>query len=198
MSLLKFYETIPGFLTWSTILLMFVFSWLAPAATAIFIILFDIYWLFKTIYLSFHLRATFKKMRENLKIDWLEKLKQNAATADDWQKIYHLVVFPMYKEPCEVVRESFESLVKSNYPKDKFIAVLAIEERGGKADRETAEKIEKEFGDKFLSFWLPLIRQIFPASFPAKGPTKPGRKKEKKKLIIHPLFLHKKIFFFCF
>ena len=189
MNLLKFYETIPGFLTWSTILLMFVFSWLAPAATAIFIILFDIYWLFKTIYLSFHLRATFKKMRENLKIDWLEKLKQNAATADDWQKIYHLVIFPMYKEPCEVVRESFESLVKSNYPKDKFIAVLAIEERGGKADRETAEKIEKEFGDKFFKFLVAAHPANLSGELPGKGSNETWAAKEAKKLIIDPLSL---------
>ncbi len=189
MNLLKFYETIPGFLTWSTILLMFVFSWLAPAATAIFIILFDIYWLFKTIYLSFHLRATFKKMRENLKIDWLEKLKQNTAANGDWQKIYHLVIFPMYKEPHEVVRESFESLVKSNYPKDRFIAVLAIEERGDKADRETAEKIEKEFGGKFFKFLVAAHPANLSGELPGKGSNETWAAKEAKKLIIDPLSL---------
>ena len=62
MSNLRFFEVIPGLLAWLTIILMFLLSWLTPTAVAIFIILFDIYWLFKTVYLSFHLRATFTKI----------------------------------------------------------------------------------------------------------------------------------------
>ena len=41
-------------------------SWLIPAFVAVFIILFDVYWLLKTVFLSFHLRGTFRKMRLNL------------------------------------------------------------------------------------------------------------------------------------
>ena len=37
----------------------------------------------------------------------------------------------MYNEPYEVVRDSFESLIKINYPKEKMIVVLATEERAG-------------------------------------------------------------------
>ena len=142
----RFFEIIPGGLAWITIILIFLLSWLTPAAVAIFIILFDIYWLFKTIYLSFHLRATFKKMRENLKIDWLlelanlHKYPTNNTNKDireisdqirDYSRIYHLVILPMYKEPYEVVRESFAALASANYPKEKIIAVLATEERAG-------------------------------------------------------------------
>ena len=81
----RFYEMIPGLLAWITIILMFVLSWLTPTAVAIFIILFDIYWLFKTLYLSFHLRATFSKMRENLKINWLKRLKTRFWKRKDYQ-----------------------------------------------------------------------------------------------------------------
>ena len=115
----RIFEMLPGVLAWSTILLMFLLSWLVPVWVAIFIILFDIYWLLKTVYLSFYLRATFKKMRENLKIDWLEKLK--SMVNSQWSSVYHLIILPMYKEPYEVVKETFESLSKANYPKDKFI-----------------------------------------------------------------------------
>ena len=46
----RFYEMIPALLSWGTIIAVVLASWRAPVAAAIFIILFDIYWLFKTIY----------------------------------------------------------------------------------------------------------------------------------------------------
>ena len=186
--LYRFFEIIPGSLAWITIILIFLFSWLAPAATAIFIILFDIYWLLKTIYLSFHLRATFSKMRESLKINWLEKIKQLPIT--NYQlpdNIYHLVILPMYKEPCEVIRESFESLTKTNYPKDKFIVILATEEKGGEPDQETARKIQQEFGGKFFKFLITTHPANIPGELPGKGSNQTWAAKEIKRLIIDPL-----------
>ncbi len=157
----RFFEMIPGLLAWITIILMFVLSWLAPVFVAIFIILFDIYWLFKTLYLSFHLRATFSKTRENLKVNWLGKLEtmtydndhnnisenksQKSMVNGQWSEIYHLIILPMYKEQYEVVRESFQALSKINYPKDKLIVVLSAEERAEKPAQEILKKKEKKF-----------------------------------------------------
>src|SRR3989344_5265878 len=157
----RFYETIPGMLAWGTIVLLFIFSWIFPEAMAIFIILFDIYWHLKTIFLSMHLRATFSEMRKNLKIDWLGELANLHETGhesheseksiseindqiSDYSRIYHLVILPMYNEPYEVIRESMQSLANAAYPKDKFIVVLAAEERAYADTKESIAKIEKE------------------------------------------------------
>ena len=43
----RFLEILPGSLAWLTIFLMFFLSWLIPAFVAVFIILFDVYWLLK-------------------------------------------------------------------------------------------------------------------------------------------------------
>ena len=181
----RFFEMIPGLLAWSTIVLMFFVSWLLPVWAAIFIIFFDIYWLLKTVYLSFHLRATFKKMRENLKINWLEKLK--SMVSGQWPSVYHLVILPMYKEPYEVVKESFESLIKINYPKDKFIVVLATEERAGEIAQQTSKKIEQEFDDKFFKFLITAHPANLPGEIPGKGSNQTWAAKEVKKLIIDSL-----------
>ncbi|OGZ34467.1 MAG: hypothetical protein A2174_00475 [Candidatus Portnoybacteria bacterium RBG_13_41_18] len=71
----RFLEMVPGILSWGTLLFVTIMSWLAPVFIAFFIIAFDIYWLLKTVFLSFHLRATYKKMRRYAKINWLEELK---------------------------------------------------------------------------------------------------------------------------
>lgn len=150
----RFFEFLPGALAWGTFALMLVLSRYAPAGVAVFIILFDIYWLLKTVYLSLHLRSTFGLMRENLRTNWRERLEGGAAkqevmdesfsdirhgtdvmpsrpTAAAWQSIRHVVLLPMVKEPYEVVRESFVALSRVNYPKDKLIVVLATEARAG-------------------------------------------------------------------
>ena len=135
MSLHRFFELVPASLAWSTLVIVVLASRYVPTAAAIFIILFDGYWLLKTIYLSLHLRYSFMQMRRYLKIDWLRRLEELSG-AGDWRNIYHLVIFPMYKEPYEVVKGSFDSLRRMNYPKDKFIVVLSAEERGGEEAKE--------------------------------------------------------------
>jgi len=194
MNIYRFFETIPGLLAWTTIILMFILSWLAPTAVAIFIILFDIYWLFKTVYLSFHLRATFYKMRRNLNINWLNKLQ---FPGFKFQEIYHLVILPMYKEPYEIIRESFQALSKINYPKDKLIVVLSAEERarlhsgfGGQAGDDPMEilkKIKKEFSGIFFRFLTTTHPSNLPNEIPGKGSNQTWAAKEAKRLIIDPL-----------
>jgi cellulose synthase/poly-beta-1,6-N-acetylglucosamine synthase-like glycosyltransferase len=174
---------IPGTLSWITIILMVLLSWLTPAFVAIFIILFDLYWLFKTLYLSFHLKTAFSKMQKNLKTDWLEKLQVSSIK---YQEIYHLVILPMYEESYEVVRESFKTLVNSNYPKEKFIVVLAVEERAGETARLTAEKIKQEFADKFFKFLVAVHPADIPGELAGKGSNETWAAKETKKFIIDP------------
>ena len=120
-------EVLPGTLSWATIALMVLLSWLTPAYVAVFIILFDIYWLLKTVFFSLHLRAAFRKMRENLRVNWLKKLEEGRFRFED---VRHLVILPMVDEPYALVRESFETLARSEYPKEKFFVVLATEDGG--------------------------------------------------------------------
>lgn len=59
----RFWEIIPGALAWITLLGFFFLSWRLPAAVVFIIILYDLYWLLKVIYLFSHLRPAFVKMR---------------------------------------------------------------------------------------------------------------------------------------
>lgn len=145
----RFWEILPGASAWGTLLLLIMLSWRMPVVVVVFILLYDLYWLLKLVYLFFHLRFSFAKMRTNMKMNWLEKL--SSEQQGKWEDIHHLVIFPMYHEPHNLVRESFLSLVNSNYPKEKLFVLLAIEERGGMGDAEVAEKIKEEFGSFFKS-----------------------------------------------
>ena len=174
----RLFEILPGLLTWLTLILVGLFSWLAPATIAVFIIVFDTYWLFKTVYLALHLRSSYAKMMVNLKTDWNVRL---AGTS--WKNIYHLVILPMYNEPYEVVRDTFESLANNNYPKDRLIVVLAAEERAPAETSGTIKRIQEEYGQKFFKFLTTLHPKDLPGEIAGKGSNSAWAAKEARKLI---------------
>ena len=187
----RIFEILPGVLTWGALILAIVFSWLRPIWVAIFIICFSIFWLLRTLYFSFHLWIGYRKMKENEKVDWIEKLEKLPITnyqlpIRSWRDVYHLIVVPNYKEPLEILRDSFRSLEKSDYPKDRMIVVLACEERIRRTREFVAQEIKKEFGDKFFKFlitWHPVL----PNEIAGKGANETWGAKEAKKKIIDPL-----------
>jgi cellulose synthase/poly-beta-1,6-N-acetylglucosamine synthase-like glycosyltransferase len=181
----RFFEILPGALSWLTLILIVVLSWGVPAAVSIFIILFDIYWLLKTVYMSFHLRSTYVAMRKNLTVKWLDKLKE----VKDWESVHHLVIFPFFNEPYEIVRESFQSLVQSNYPAEKMLVVLATEAKAGEASQELARRIQEEFGGKFHKFLITTHPSGLPGEIPGKGANEAWAAREAERLLLEPLGL---------
>lgn len=189
--LYRFFEMLPGLLSFGSLGAIVLCSWLFPRLVAFFVFGFIIYWLLRTVYFSFHLRSGYKKMREHEKIDWMGKLMGIAG----WQDIYHLAVVVTYKEPYEIVRECLLSIQRSDYPKDKVIVVLACEERAGAGAKETASLLEKEFKDSFFRFlvtWHPV--QIpngnsNPGEIAGKGSNEAWATKEAKEKLIDPLVI---------
>ncbi len=189
----RFFEILPGLLAWLTLVFVVYISFEMPVFAAIFIIAFDVYWLIKTIYLSLLMRSAFNKMRVNLKTNWLDKLQKLPPTdyrllsVNSWQDIYHLIILPMATEPVGVVRQDFESLVKANYPLDKFIVVLATEERMGESAKRTAEQIRSEFGNKFYKFLITIHPDNLSSEMRGKGSNEAWAAKEAKKDIVDAL-----------
>lgn len=187
--LYRFFEILPGLLSWGTLVGVVFLSWASPVFIAFFIIAFDIYWLLKTVFLTMHLRSSFAIMRQVSGHDWLAELKKGKKERWDldWQEIYHLVILPMYKESYEVVAASFASLAAANYPKDKMIVALAVEERAGAGARAVAEKINARYGRKFFRFLITVHPADLVGELAGKGSNETWAAKQAKKEIIDPL-----------
>lgn len=172
--LYRILEILPGFLTWSTLILIVVLSYWAPVFTSLFIIIFDIYWFIKTIYLSLHLKVAYAKLKENMEIDWFEKL-ENLYPEDytlkikSWSDIQHFIFLPVYKEDFLVIASTLESLIKSNYPKTKMSIVLCWEERAGETTRETIRQVEEQYKNQFAHFLSVMHPQDLKGEIPGKG-----------------------------
>jgi cellulose synthase/poly-beta-1,6-N-acetylglucosamine synthase-like glycosyltransferase len=190
--LLRFFEIFQGGLSWLTLGLAFVLSGFAPTHIFYFLIVFVIFWFFQSLYYAFHLHSGFKKMRKYEKVDWLEKIKQfpiekSVLEIKSWRDIYHLIIFPNYNEPYEVIKESLEALVDSDYPKDRMIVVVAFEQRGGEERKVIAQKIKQEFGDKFFKFLNTFHPDGIVGEIKGKGANDAWACKKAKELIIDPL-----------
>ncbi|MDD2697074.1 MAG: hypothetical protein PHE52_02880, partial [Candidatus Pacebacteria bacterium] len=172
----RIFEFIPALVSWGTLFLAVIFSWLAPVWVAVFIIVFDIFWLLRIFYLSFHQSASYRLMKENLKIDWLERVKK----LENWEKIHHLIILPMYKEGIEIVGSSIQSMLDANYPKEKMIIILATEARAGNEAQEVARLAKEEFGNKFFQFLVTAHPNDIPGEIAGKGSNVAWAAKEAK------------------
>lgn len=176
-------EIMPGFLAWLTLIFIVALSFLAPVFVAVFIIIFDVYWLIKTVYLSFHLRVSYNRLKENLKVNWLEKLE----TRKPWTNIYHLIFLPLYKEDFALVSATLEGLLRSNYPKEKMIVVLCWESRGGEATEIVVQEVEKIYSQKFYHFVSVMHPADLNDEIPGKGSNTAYAARVVKEKIIDPL-----------
>ena len=185
-------EIMPGFLAWSTLFLVVLLSFLTPFFMALFIIAFDVYWLIKTVYLSLHLRVSYNKLKQNLKINWLEKLNElnpenhKIRTIKSWQDIYHFIFIPVFKEDYSVVSGCLEGLLKSNYPKSKMAVVVCWEERAGIQTEKVMEEIEKNYKNKFYELSIVKHPDNLPGEMKAKGSNTAYGARYAKEHIIDP------------
>jgi cellulose synthase/poly-beta-1,6-N-acetylglucosamine synthase-like glycosyltransferase len=117
--------------------------------------------------------------------DWLKELKK--VKNKDWKDIYQMVILPTYKESEEIIGESIGALMRSDYPKEKMIVVLAVEERAGKKFEEQAKNIEKKYSGEFFKFLVSVHPDAIKGEIAGKGSNTAFAAKEAKEKIIDKL-----------
>jgi len=191
-------EILPGFLSWGTVIAAFILSWKATFLVVIFIIAFDLFWLLRIAYLSFHQLSGYRKMKENIRADWMKKLKELSMNnpQKNWEDFFHLIILPLYKEGTDIVYPTLQSIKDSDYPKDKIIVVLAVEERAGTSAQKTAQEAEKKFGKYFFRFFVASHPSNIAGEVIGKGSNVAWAVKKTKENIIDKLSIpYEKIIF---
>lgn len=128
-------EIIPGALTWLALTSPFWLSLALPFAVAYIIIVADIYWLISALRIALLIIAGYHKMDHAKKQPWLKNLKRDFP--EGWERYYHLLVVPVYKEGLEIVAPAFAAIASANYPKDKIFLAVGFEER---SDQKNVKK----------------------------------------------------------
>jgi len=155
-------EVLPGIITWSFLISSFYLAFKA-LAIAIFIIIFDLYWMVKVFYITVFVIFGYRRIKIWEKIDWIGKCEKvgnqsptsgtrSRALISDWRNLYHLIIIPTYEEGIEVLETTLDSILNSDYPKDRMIIAMAFEERAGDKAIERAKILEEKYKNKFFGY----------------------------------------------
>lgn len=175
----RLYEILPGLSIWLTIILMIFFSFTNPLWVVYFIILFDIYWVLKVFKFSFYLVVAWRRLAVTKRIDWLKKLKE----LNNYQDKRHVVFLTVYNEEWEVVKPAIESIVNSVYDKDKFVLVIAGEERKEENFIDISNKAREAFTNNFSDIVCTKHPANLRDEIPGKGSNMHFAERQMKKYI---------------
>lgn len=161
----RFWEIVPGFLVWTTFVLAVVFSFLLPMWVVAFVIVFDLFWLFRVIYFVVYLGIAWYEYKKTTHTDWLTHLETIAGH----ERIHHLIFLPTYQEDIEIIRATLRALEQVAFPKDRMMIVLAGEARDHERFVENAKIAEQEFGQVFKRIFVTEHPMNLPDEVPGKG-----------------------------
>lgn len=118
-------EILPGALTWLALTSPIWLSFTLPFAVAYLILLADIYWLVSAIRIAFLIYLGYSRMEFAKKQDWQKKLQQDFPKT--WEKYYHLIMLPTYKEGLQIIEPTFEAIANASYPHSKIFLAVGFE-----------------------------------------------------------------------
>ncbi len=143
----RFLEVLPGVISWSLILFPIWGSFVVPSLVAYYIIIFAVYWLYRSITLAVLSVSAFFTIRASSAYDWIGELKQKFPKR--YRQVHHLIIIPTYKEPLKTLDKTLESLTQQTFPLKNLHIMVSFEDREGRPAREKAKKLIKKYQDKF-------------------------------------------------
>ncbi len=170
----RFFEMLPGLLSWSILIAPFALSLVSARLTALFIIVFFLTWFARAIGLNVRVLQGWHTMQIHKKLDWprmlldlknpqkshhsnnlpkwhyqnLERLtaRENHTNPDD---VIHAVIIAAYNEDRDILEPTIQSLLSSHYDMKKVILVIAYEGRDGAQSEKAALALVDEYGTVF-------------------------------------------------
>jgi cellulose synthase/poly-beta-1,6-N-acetylglucosamine synthase-like glycosyltransferase len=190
----RFFEILPGALTWSILLLPLVLSQLNPTLCVTLTIAYLLLWFVKSIGLNVRAVQGYRLMQKHMKLPWRQMLGELAERKDPqpdrhipaWHyanirrlqetpplvepdDLLHAVIIATYTESREVLEPTIKSVLAGDYDMEKVIFVLAYEERGGPEAEERAKQLVKDYKDSFRHAFAVKHPQDVPGEVIGKG-----------------------------
>ena len=135
----------------STWLLITMPIWLSPfhpAVVAYFIILFDVYFFYKTLRTVIFATISYRNILAAKKIPWLKRAEEFPG----FKELHHVFIVPNYKEDATKLRSTLRAISKQNFPTKRIMVVIGMEEGEGDSAQIRAEELRKEYKSVFGTF----------------------------------------------
>lgn len=140
----RFLEVIPGVLSWNFILFPVWGSFFFPQWVAFLVLFFDLIWFYRSALMAFASISSYLKIKAAQKFDFLKEARQK----NGFEKIYQIFMIVNVNEPLHTLERSLEALAAQDFPRERIVPVLAMEERE-KNVRDKAKILVEKFGGRF-------------------------------------------------
>jgi len=171
----RFLEVLPGLLVWVMLALPVVLFFVAPRLAVYVFALYVVYWVVRIFEMAGRQVVEMLTLRRHKKTDWpakLRKLSQDMRAAAEEgpfpEDVVHLVVLATYNEKPEILEESLDSVLAADYPEDRIVACLAVEERSKTWTEERLARMRERYKGRFLKF----MTVVHPDGIPGEGRVK--------------------------
>jgi len=170
----RFFEILPGALSWLLLASPLLLSLVNVTLAAFFILAYILIYFTRSVAVDIRALAGYKTMREHAKIDWnalLAEVESGSVTdaqakRPKWHydnllrlsvqppimkpsEVYHAVIMATYNESREVLEPTIKSILNSHYDMKRVIFILAYEERGGERVEKQAQELIAQYGKNF-------------------------------------------------
>lgn len=175
----RFFEILPGFLSYTVILLPIILSFINPLLAAIFVIVYIITYLVKAITMAYRTIQGYQTLQKAQRVDWArrladledpelalsknhhqgswrahihhQRLEQLAITTNRRKPsdIYNAIIIATYNESRDILEPTIKAILDGDYDPKHLILTIAYEERGGQAIEDTVTQLIKDYGNQF-------------------------------------------------
>lgn len=163
-------EIFPGAVTWVALTSPIWLSFTLPFAVAYLILIADVYWLVNALKIGALITIGYRRMEKAKKKNWLSMLKKNFPK--DWGKHYQLILVPTYKESLDILRQTFDAVANSTYPKEKIFLAVGFESRDDPEKIEKTKEYLKKFEKKIGGVFTTVHPYGLPGEVPGQGSNK--------------------------
>lgn len=171
----RFFEILPGLVSWSMLALPFVLSLIDVRLAAFFILIYLLIGFARAVPSTLRAVQGYYSMQHHQKLPWRRMIEELAngrvdarAVRPRWHEeviarlsttplfiqpdqVVHAVIVAMYKESREVLEPTIQSIIASDYDMKQVIFVLAYEERAGEQYVAQALELTAKYQDEFMT-----------------------------------------------
>ncbi len=169
----RFFEIMPGVLSYSLLLLPFVLSIINVTLAAVFVLAYMLIYVVRGLGVALRGLQAFRVLKQHQSYDWsvllgdLHSGSVSNVDAPKWHHqtverlnstgsqlppadIIHAVIIATYNESREVLEPTIQSVLASNYNMKQVLLILAYEERGGEQVEAQAKSLIEEYKEQFM------------------------------------------------
>ncbi|QQS20369.1 hypothetical protein IPL85_02910 [Candidatus Saccharibacteria bacterium] len=211
----RFFEILPGALSWGMLALPFILSFIDVRMAALFMFVYVLINFSRGISGAVRSVQGFRTVKQHQKLPWPTMLSELASgnvparsTRPRWHhyaieqtkerpllmppdQVIHAVIIATYKESREVLAPTIEAVLASQYNMKQVICILAYEGRAGETTEHQAKELMQTYKHKFMDTMAVRHPANIPGEIIGKGGnvTYAGRELEKylRKKGIDPL-----------